>query len=140
MSAQMDEMVRDEVSVAFLQAFSEAWNNHDIDALMTFMTDDCTFHTAAGPGLQGSSFTGRDAVRESFQQVWKTFPDAAWLNGEHFVCGNRAVSESTFCATKPDGSRIEARMVDVFTLKDGKILVKNAFRKDRPAQVTGENR
>ena len=26
-----------------------------------------------------------------------------------------------------------ARMVDVFTFKDGKILVKNAYRKDRPA-------
>lgn len=127
------EKQRDEVSIEFLQAFSQAWNNHDIDALMTFVTDDCTFHTAAGPELQGNTFTGREAVRESFQQVWKNFPDAAWLDGVHFVSGNRAVSESTFCATKPDGSRIEARMVDVFTLVDGKIKVKNAFRKDRPS-------
>ncbi|MGB1975438.1 MAG: nuclear transport factor 2 family protein, partial [Vibrio toranzoniae] len=45
---------------------------------------------------------------------------------------DQAVSESTFSATNPDGSVIEARMVDVFTLKDGKISVKNAFRKTRP--------
>ncbi|MBY5947755.1 nuclear transport factor 2 family protein [Photobacterium rosenbergii] len=133
MNTQSVEKQRDEVSIEFLQAFSQAWNNHDIDALMTFVTDDCTFHTAAGPELQGNTFNGRDAVRESFQQVWKNFPDAAWLDGVHFVSGDRAVSESTFCATKPDGSRIEARMVDVFTLVDGKIQVKNAFRKDRPS-------
>ncbi|KLV11620.1 MULTISPECIES: nuclear transport factor 2 family protein [Photobacterium] len=136
MSTQTKEMLNDQVSVEFLQAFSAAWNNHDIDALMSFVTDDCVFHTAAGPEVFGSTFSGRDAVRESFQQVWKNFPDAAWLDGDHFVSGDRAISESTFCATKPDGSRIEARMVDVFTLKDGKIQVKNAFRKDRPSQLS----
>ncbi|WP_369294152.1 nuclear transport factor 2 family protein [Klebsiella pneumoniae] len=46
--------------------------------------------------------------------------------------GDRGVSESTFKGTKADGLRVEARMVDVFTFKDGKIAVKNAFRKDRP--------
>lgn len=136
MSTQTKEMLNDQVSVEFLQAFSAAWNNHDIDALMSFVTDDCVFHTAAGSEVFGSTFSGRDAVRESFQQVWKNFPDAAWLDGDHFVSGDRAISESTFCATKPDGSRIEARMVDVFTLKDGKIQVKNAFRKDRPSQLS----
>ncbi|MGF1698566.1 nuclear transport factor 2 family protein [Vibrio lamellibrachiae] len=133
MNVQTKIAIQDQVSVEFLQAFSSAWNSHDIDALMTFVTDDCIFHTAAGPDIQGNTFSGREAVRESFQQVWKNFPDAAWLDGEHFVSGDRAVSESTFCATKPDGSKIEARMVDVFTLSDGKIQVKNAFRKDRPA-------
>lgn len=34
-----------------------------------------------------------------------------------------------------EGGKIEANMVDVFTFKDGKILVKNAFRKNRPVQA-----
>ncbi|MCW3743802.1 nuclear transport factor 2 family protein, partial [Burkholderia cenocepacia] len=108
------------------QAFSDAWNRHDIDALMSFMTDDCVFHAVAGGELFGRTFSGREAVREGFQLAWQTFPDAAWLDGEHFVCGDRGVSESTFRGTKADGSRIEARMVDVFTFRDGKIAVKNA--------------
>lgn len=119
--------------VAFLTAFAAAWNRHDIDALMAFMAEDCAFHAVAGPDLQGRSFIGRDAVREGFQLAWQTFPDAAWLDGEHFVAGDRGVSESTFCGTKADGTRIEARMVDVFTFRDGKIALKNAYRKDRPA-------
>ena len=120
------------VTIDTLVAFAAAWNRHDIDALMGFMTDDCVFHAVAGPDLFGRSFAGRAAVREGFQLAWQTFPDAAWLDGRHFVCGDRGVSESSFSGTKPDGTRIEARMVDVFTFRDGKITVKNAFRKDRP--------
>ncbi len=115
-----------------LKDFGDAWNRHDIDALMSFMSDDCEFHAVAGPDLLGRSFIGRAAVREGFQLAWQTFPDAAWLDGAHFVCGDRGVSESTFKGTKADGSRIEARMVDVFTFRDGRIAVKNAYRKDRP--------
>ncbi|MCG9701400.1 nuclear transport factor 2 family protein [Vibrio natriegens] len=121
-----------EVDTTFLQSFSDAWNNHDIDALMSFMTDDCVFQTVAGDGLLGNTIEGYEAVRNSFELVWQNFPDAAWSDPVHFVCGDRAVTESTFSATNPDGTVIEARMVDVFTLRDGKISVKNAFRKARP--------
>lgn len=120
------------VNAEYLAAFAQAWNRHDLDALMGFMADECVFHAVAGPELQGRSFVGRAAVREGFELAWLTFPDAAWADGEHFVCGDRGVSESTFRGTKADGTRIEARMVDVFTFRDGKIAVKNAFRKDRP--------
>ena len=117
----------------FLRAFADAWNAHDIDALMSFMSDDCEFHAVGGPELLGRSFVGPQAVREGFELAWKNFPDAAWLDGDHFVSGDRGVSESTFRGTKADGSRIEARMVDVFTFRNGRIAVKNAYRKDRPA-------
>ncbi|TVT77791.1 MAG: nuclear transport factor 2 family protein [Denitromonas halophila] len=120
----------------FLAAFAEAWNRHDLDALMSFMADDCAFHATAGPDELGRSFVGREAVRQGFELAWQTFPDAAWRDGDHFVVGDRGVSESTFCGTKADGTRIEARMVDIFTFRDGKIAVKNAFRKDRPALAT----
>ena len=116
----------------FLARFSDAWNRHDIDALMEFMADECEFHAVAGPDLMGRSFIGREAVRDGFQMAWNAFPDAAWVDGEHFVHGSRGVSESTFKGTKADGLRVEARMVDVFTFCDGKIAVKNAYRKDRP--------
>lgn len=118
-------------TVEMLQAFSAAWNRHDIEALMSYMDDDCSFHAVAGPDLLGRSFVGRDAVRQGFELAWQTFPDAAWLDAEHFVAGDRGVSESTFRGTRTDGTRIEARMVDVFTFRNGKIAVKNAYRKDR---------
>ena len=121
------------VTTDTLAAFAAAWNRHDIDALMGFMADDCEFHAVAGPDQLGRSFIGRDAVRQGFMAAWQACPDASWTDGVHWVSGDRGFSECTFRGTRADGLRIEARMVDVFTFRDGKIAVKNAFRKDRPA-------
>ena len=123
---------RTTVDVQLLADFAAAWNRHDIEALMSFMAEDCSFHAVAGPDLLGRTFHGQEAVRKGFQLAWETFPDAAWVDGEHFVAGDRGISESTFRGTRADGTRIEARMVDVFTFRDGRIAVKNAYRKDRP--------
>ena len=58
----MSQMVS-EVTTEFLQAFADAWNRHDLDALMSFMTDDCVFDSSAGPDIWGTRYVGRDAVR-----------------------------------------------------------------------------
>jgi ketosteroid isomerase-like protein len=121
------------VTVETLAAFGDAWNRHDLDALMSFMSDDCQFHAVAGPDLLGRSFVGRDAVREGFALAWQTCPDAAWLDPVHHVSGCTGYTLSTFRGTRAsDGMRIDARMVDVFTFRGDRIVVKNAFRKDRP--------
>ena len=123
---------KDQVTVATLKAFSAAWNRHDIDTLMSFMTQDCVFMTAAGPNACGTRHEGFAAVRAAFEGAWLNFPDAQWTNDRHFVHEDFGVSEWTFIGTSADGSRVEADGVDIFTFKDGKIHVKNAFRKNRP--------
>jgi steroid delta-isomerase-like uncharacterized protein len=120
------------ITVAVLQAFADAFNRHDADALMGFMTDDCVFEASAGPDVCGASHVGRQAVRAAFCDVWKTYSDAQWLSPRHFVCGDRGVSEWTFTGTRADGSRVEVHGCDVFTFRDGKIAVKNSYRKNRP--------
>jgi steroid delta-isomerase-like uncharacterized protein len=120
------------VTVADLQAFADAWNQHNAEALMSFMTEDCVFEASAGSEVCGRSYVGREAVRAGFSEVWKTYPDAQWLSPRHFVCGDRGVSEWTFAGTRADGSRIEVNGCDVFTFRDGKIALKNSYRKNRP--------
>lgn len=124
--------VIDDVTTEVLQAFADAWNRHDVDALMSFMTDDCVFDASAGPEIHGTRYVGRDAVRAGYAEVWATFPDAQWANARHFVQGDRGVSEWTFTGTKADGSRVEVHGCDLFTFRDGKIAVKNSYRKNRP--------
>jgi len=119
-------------AVAMLQAFSDAWNRHDLPALMGFMHEDCIFLTAAGPDACGTRHVGHAAVSAAFAAAWRNFPDAQWRNGRHWVSGDRGVSEWTFTGTAPDGTRSESDGVDIFTFCDGKILEKNVFRKDRP--------
>lgn len=122
------------ITTATLAAFSDAWNRHDVDTLMSFMSDDCVFQAAAGPDACGARHAGRDAVRKAFAATWAAAPDAQWRNGKHFVHGDFGVSEWTFTGTAADGGRIETDGVDVFSFKNGKIAVKNAFRKNRPNQ------
>jgi steroid delta-isomerase-like uncharacterized protein len=120
------------VSVEVLQAFADAWNRHDVDDLMSFMTDDCVFEASAGPDVHGERHVGRDAVRAAYADVWATFPDAHWRGARHFVVGKRGVSEWTFSGTRADGSRVDVNGCDVFTFRDGKIALKNSYRKNRP--------
>lgn len=120
-----------DVTIEFLQAFADAWNRHDVEALMSFMTDDCVFEASAGPEICGQRSEGREAVRGAFAQVWATFPNAHWGNARHFVCGERGVSEWTFAGTRQDGTKVEMHGCDLFTFRDGKISVKNSYRKNR---------
>jgi steroid delta-isomerase-like uncharacterized protein len=115
-----------------LQAFADAWNRHDIEALMAFMTTDCVFESSAGADACGTRYEGRDAVRAGFSEVWKTFPDARWNAPRHFISGDRGVSEWTFTGTRSDGTRVEVNGCDLFTFRDGKIAIKNSYRKARP--------
>ena len=128
-----------EVTTEWLQAFADAWNRHDVDALMSFMTDDCVFEASAGPEAWGTRSEGRATVRAAFAKAWPTFPDAHWGNARHFVCGDRGVSEWTFTGTRRDGTRIEVHGCDLFSFRDGKIALKNSYRKNRPP-VAGPKR
>jgi steroid delta-isomerase-like uncharacterized protein len=120
-----------EVTTEVLQAFADAWNRHDVDALMTFMADDCAFESSAGPDICGTRYVGREAVRAGFAEVWMVFPDAQWGDARHFVQGERGVSEWTFTGTRADGSRVEVHGCDLFSFRDGKIALKDSYRKNR---------
>lgn len=120
------------VDINVLQAFAEAWNRHDIDALMSFMADDCVFDASAGPDVWGTRYAGHEAVRAGFAEVWAVYPDAHWGQARHFVVGDRGVSEWIFTGTRSDGARVEVHGCDVFTFAGGKIALKNSYRKNRP--------
>jgi taurine dehydrogenase small subunit len=115
-----------------LEAFADAWNRHDVDALMSMMTDDGVFEASAGNEVNGQRHEGPRAVRASYEAVFALYPDAHWGNARHFVKGTRGVSEWTFTGTLKDGRRVEVTGCDLFTFRNGKIAVKNSFRKNRP--------
>ena len=120
-----------DVTVDFLQSFADAFNAHDVAAIMSHMTDDCVFEASAGPDFDGEKFTGQKQVKKAFENVFETFPDAHWDNPRHFVSGDRGFSEWVFAGTKIDGTKVEVTGCDLFTFNDGKIAIKNSYRKNR---------
>jgi len=121
------------VTIKDLEAFGDGWNRHDVDFLMTFMSDNCVFETTSGPERCGKRFTGRDQVREAFAGVFKRFPDAHFGEARHFVAGDRGVSEWIFTGTTADGKKLDVDGCDVFTFDKGKIALKSSFFKNRTA-------
>ena len=114
-----------------LAAFGDAWNRHDVDALMSMMTDDCVFEASSGGDVNGEKHQGFQAVQAAYVAVFAQYPDANWGSARHWVNGDRGVSEWTFTGTRSDGKRVEVNGCDLFTFSGGKIAVKNSFRKNR---------
>lgn len=121
------------MSTDFLQSFADAFNAHNIKAIMSHMTEDCVFEASAGPEIEGQKFVGQEQVKKAFEEVFTTFPDAHWGSPKHVVAGDRGFTEWVFTGTKPDGTKVEVTGCDLFTFKNGKIAVKNSYRKNRVA-------
>lgn len=129
--APRDASAADTATLKMLDAFAAAWNKHDIKGLMAHMAPECVFEAAAGKDVAGTRHVGTDAVRKAYLAVFETYADGRWNNPRHFVAGDRAVSEWTFTGTTKDGAKVEVNGCDVFTLKNGKIALKNSYRKQR---------
>ncbi len=114
-----------------LEEYSQAWNDHDIDKIMSFMTVDCIFETGGGTEKHGTRHEGADEVRSRFVDVWTDIPNARFENGHHFVDGDRGCSEWTFTGTTGDGTVIEVDGCDLFTFENDKIKLKASFLKNR---------
>lgn len=114
-----------------LENYSDAWNAHDIDRIMEYMTDDCIFETGGGSEKYGTRFVGFDEVRRRFIEVWTEIPDVHFEGCLHFVQGGHGCSEWTFVGTRQDGTNIEIDGCDLFTFENGKIKSKRSYVKNR---------
>ena len=96
------------VSVATLKAIADAFNAHDLDAIMEFFADDCSLDMPRGPDPWGKRFMGKAAVREGLATRFKGLPDVHYGDDRHWVSGNMGVSEWLLTGTTPDGVRIQS--------------------------------
>jgi steroid delta-isomerase-like uncharacterized protein len=121
-------------NVDVLQQVLAAFNAHDLDAIMAHFADDCVFEAPRGPERWGRRFVGKDEVRRGLGARFEGIPDVSYGDDDHFVSGNRAVSEWTLTGTTVDGERVDVRGCDLWTFgDDGKIVRKASFWKIREA-------
>lgn len=107
-----------------------AFNDHDLDRIMAFFTDDCVFDSPRGVGASGTRFVGVAAVREGLAQRFTGIPDVHYGDDEHWVCGDRGVSRWLLTGTTRLGERVEVRGCDLFDLADdGRITRKDSYWK-----------
>ena len=122
----------DDRRLKVLQQVLDAFNRHDLEAIMSFFSEDCIFDSPRGPDRFGRRFVGKDEVRRGLASRFEGIPDVHYRDGDHFVCGRRGASEWTIVGTTVDGERIDVRGCDLWTFgDDGKLVRKDSFWKIR---------
>ena len=115
-----------------LREVLEAFNRHDLDAIMRHFAEDCVLETPRGPDAWGTRFVGTEEVRRGLAARFEGIPDVHYGDHDHFVSGDRGLSEWTITGTTVDGERIEVRGCDLWTFgSDGRISRKDSFWKIR---------
>ncbi len=118
-----------EVTVETLEQLLEAFNAHDLDAVMSFFSNDCVLEMPRGPDPWGRRFEGSDQVREGLASRFAGIPDVHYGNDRHWVTGNRGCSEWLLTGTTVQGEEIEVRGCDLFEFRGGKITRKDSYWK-----------
>jgi steroid delta-isomerase-like uncharacterized protein len=117
------------VTVELLKGFLDAFNRHDLDAIMDYFADDCVFYMPRGAGPRGDRYLGKQEVRAGLAQRFAGIPDVHYGDDRHWACGDFGVSEWTLTGTSASGQRIAVRGVDLLEFADGKITRKDSFWK-----------
>jgi ketosteroid isomerase-like protein len=120
----------EQVTVELLKGFLEAFNRHDLDAIMGYFADDCVFYMPRGSGPRGERYVGKDEVRSGLAKRFEGIPNVHYGDDRHWVCGGFGVSEWTLTGTSAvSGKRLAVRGVDLLEFVDGKITRKDSFWK-----------
>jgi steroid delta-isomerase-like uncharacterized protein len=116
-------------NAAAIQAFNDAFNARNVDALVALCTPDVQLINVAN----GATFSGSDGVRQFFSGWTTAFPDGKVQNTAVVADDQRAVIEFTGRGTQtgplvgPEmtvpatGKTAEIRFLSINEMRDGKI-------------------
>jgi steroid delta-isomerase-like uncharacterized protein len=114
--------------------YNEAWNAHDLDAIMAMHAPDMVFcnHTA------GESASGEE-VREHIGSIFATWPDIAFATQRLYVREGIVTQEWTASAThanrmtrgdltvQPTGRRVQWEGIDAIPFENGLVKRKDVY-------------
>jgi ketosteroid isomerase-like protein len=117
-------MTAESAVLDLLDRFTAALNSHDLDAVMTLVTDDIVFESTSPPP-DGARYQGRDAVRQIWAEMLAQTPLARFAVEEQFAAGpGRAIVRWRY-----HWGEGHVRGVDVIAIRDGRIAESLAYVK-----------
>ena len=114
-----------------LEQLCDAFNEHNLDKIMSHFADDCVLEMPRGNQPWGSRSEGRESVRKALATRFEGLPDVHYGNPQHFVDAgaNTGISKWTLTGTRRDGQRIEVCGCDFYTFRHGKVTRKDSYWK-----------
>jgi len=119
----------------FIDRYNAAWNDHDIDVIVSMHTDDSVFENH----VTGDVNVGRDAIGRAISGIFSVFPDLAFQTRRAYIRDDLVVQEWTARGThegtmtrsgieiQPTGRRVEYKGMDVIPIRDGLVARKDVY-------------
>ena len=111
-----------------VERFNEAFNRHDVDAVMALSTEDVVLETTL-PRPDGRRLVGQAEVRRYWEEFFLGSPRAAFETEETLVAGDRCVVRWRYRWVDPEGRPGHVRGVDVFRVRAGRVAEKLVYVK-----------
>ena len=119
----------------FIDRYNDAWNAHDIDAIVSMHTEDSVFENH----VTGDVNVGRNEIHRAISGIFTVFPDLEFETRRSYVRDDLVVQEWTARGThlgkmsrsgmqvEPTGKSVEYRGMDVIPIKDGLVARKDVY-------------
>ncbi len=122
------KLSRVESALRVVLEFNEAFNRHDVAAMMRLVSDDCVFENT-NPPPDGTAYVGKEAITRFWQDFFHQSPHAHIEIEELFGLGMRCVMRWRYDWVDATGKAGHVRGVDLFRVKDGLICEKLSYVK-----------
>jgi ketosteroid isomerase-like protein len=116
-------------NLRLLERLAEAFNEHDLDKIMEFFSDDCSLDMPRGSDAWGTRYIGKAAVREGLQKRFEMLPDVHYGDIRHFATENMGVSEWLVTGTLSSGDSVNVRGCDHYEFRGGRVVRKDSYWK-----------
>ena len=116
-------MSKIEEAMRVVMQFNDAFNQHDVPAMMALMSEDCLFENTA-PAPEGTVYKGQTDVRQFWESFFQESSQAHIEIEEIFGFGERCVMR-----WKYSWGSGHVRGVDIFKVRDGLITEKLSYVK-----------
>ena len=119
------------ITPTLLDAITDAYNRNDINAVMSFFADDAVFDHAAGPDIIGTRFSGLDTIRGIFEGLFNNVESVKWTPIDTRIYGDKAYCEFHRVAKLKSGEIQDFLSIDILTFREGLIIHKDTYYKNR---------
>ena len=121
-------MEKIESASRIVMSFIEAFNRHDVPAMLQFVSDDCLFDDSS-PAPDGTLYTGKVAIGQYYQAFFTRFPQAHLKAEELLGYGIRCILRWRLDWTDLSGNSTHLRGIDLFRVQQDLICEKYSYMK-----------
>ena len=119
----------------FIDRYNDAWNVHDVNAIVAMHTDDSVFENH----VTGDVYVGRERIGAAIRGIFSVFPDLSFEGRRQYVREDLVVQEWTARGTHegtmtrggieipPTGKQVEYKGMDVIPIRDGLVARKDVY-------------